>query len=161
MKKLTKDDERILFHTYKKYFENDYKPFLIQDLVYDLIKEYNQLDIIKTIAPLNSNEFIVLAQFGELSSKLGGLKYEKILSSEDIQKSQESPNIIINDITKIYAPDVDKITEIKKILKYRRGMYWLKVNCILTWQFIWKHFIVTIIVAALTAYIITTYITPP
>ena len=150
MKILETDEKKLLFHIYITKFGDNYKPFTINDLVYDFIKEYNQDDIIKNIASLASQEFVVVKRNGTT------------LNNEIVQRIfKDDPIITEMSGLELCAPNVEKMNEIKKGFRYRRGINWLKINCILTWQFIWKHFIVTIIVAALTAFIITKYIPPP
>lgn len=152
MTKLKKDDEKILFHIYKKKYMTNYKPFGISDLVSEFITEFNVEDIIIIVYTLVSQGFIVV--------KKEGMKLE-VDKVQEILKTVTNLDIIEKLGFELCAPNVEKITEIKKLLRYRRGINWLKENIILTWRFIWKHFIVTIIVAALTTYIITKYITPP
>ena len=152
MTKLKKDDEKILFHIYKKKYMTNYKPFRTSDLESEFITEFNGEDIINIVYSLVSQGFIVV--------KMKGTKLE-VDKVQEILKKQKDPDIIEKLGFELCAPNVEKITDIKKLLRYRRGINWLKENIILTWRFIWKHFIVTIIVAALTTYIITEYITPP
>jgi hypothetical protein len=152
MTKLKKDDEKILFHIYIKKYMRNYKPFRISDLVSEFITEFNGDDIIIIVDSLVSQGFIVV--------KKKGMKLE-VDKVQEILKTVNNPDIVEKLGFELCAPNVEKITEIKKLLRYRRAINWLKENIILTWQFIWRHFIVTIIVAALTTYIITKYITPP
>ena len=156
MNKLKKDDEKILFYIYKKKYVTNYKPFRTSDLVSEFITEFNGENIIDIVFSFVSKGFIVV--------KMKGTKLE-VNQVQDILKNGKSPDMVDRYGFELCAPNVEKITEIKKLLRYRRGINWLKENIILTWRFIWRHFIVTImvaiIVAALTTYIITEYITPP
>ena len=152
MTKLKKDDEKILFHIYKKKYMINYKPFRTSDLESEFITEFNGEDIINIVYSLVSQGFIVV--------KMKGTKLE-VDKVQEILKTHKNLDIVEKLGFELCAPNVEKITEIKKLLRYRRGINWLKEYVILTWRFIWKHFIVTIIVAALTTYIITKYITPP
>ena len=148
MNKLKKDEKNILYHVYKKKYMTDYKPFRITDLISDLIVEYNEENIIDAINSLVSKEFIIV--------KIGGVALP-VDQIQSILKPDNHPEII--DGLELCAPNVEKFNDIKKLLIYRRSEDWLSENITLTWQFIWKHFIVTIIVSALTTYIITKYIT--
>ena len=130
----------------------NYKPFRASDLVSEFITEFNGEDIIDIVFSFVSKGFIVV--------KMKGTKLE-VNQVQDILKKGKSPDMVDRYGFELCAPNVEKITEIKKLLRYCRGINWLKENIILTWRFIWRHFIVTIIVAALTTYIITKYITPP
>jgi hypothetical protein len=153
MVKLKKDEEEVLYHIYKQKFMTDYEPFRISDVISEYIDKYNREDIIDVIKSLVSQGFIVVK-----TKKIPHPEPSKIL---DTLKAKPELIEIIEAQTEIElcTPNVDKIIEIKKLLRYRRGINWLTENIILTWQFIWKHFIVTIIVSAITTYIVTKYIT--
>lgn len=148
MSKLKKDEEKILYHIYKKRYMVNYRPFRISDLLSEFISEYNANDIINIINSLVSQGFIVV--------KTNGIALQVDAAQRFLTGN---PEVVERIPLELCAPNVEKITEIKKLLRYRRGINWIKENFILTWQFVWKHFIVTIIVSALTTYIITKYIT--
>lgn len=152
--KLTKDEKDILFYIYTNKFGDGYEAFIVQDLVDALIKKYNHYDVIENIISLSCNNFIALKQFERMR--------DEQLSCGRIKTIFGGDHLIRNDRVKIWAPDsVEKHKEMKKILRTRICKHWLLTNFSLYWLFIWKHFIVTIVTAALTAYVITTYITPP
>ena len=55
-------------------------------------------------------------------------------------------------------PNVRKLQEIKKIFWKRRGWDWIWNKVSKTWDFLWKHIIITIIISVIVS-IITAYIT--
>jgi hypothetical protein len=50
-------------------------------------------------------------------------------------------------------PNARKFQEIKRFFWKHRALDWIKIALLETWLFLWKHFIVTIILAVITAYI--------
>lgn len=152
MVKLKKEEEEVLYHIYKKKYATDYRPFRISDIISEYIGKYNRLEIINVIGSLVSQGFIVLK-----TNNIPHPDPSQILAILNARPELLEITERQTDI-ELCAPVVDKITEIKKLLRYRISINWLKENIVLTWQFLWKHFIVDIIVSALTAYIITKYI---
>lgn len=55
----------------------------------------------------------------------------------------------------IGIPDVTTLNKLKRLFLRRRVFDWFRRFVLQTWQFVWKHFIVTIIISVITAYLTT------
>lgn len=150
MSKLKKDEEKILYHIYKRY-TTDYKPFKISDLISELIDEYNRDNIIVIIHSFVSQGFIVV--------KIKGITHPTLVNILEILKTK--PDMVeiferTNDL-ELCAPNVEKINEIKKLLRYRIGIDWLRKKFIQILQFIWNNLVIIIIsvIVSISSYIIT------
>jgi hypothetical protein len=159
MDRLKKDEEDVLDYIYEEKYTNDYKPFKISDIISKYIGKYNNKEIIDVIYSFVSQGFIVFKIKKSTQPELVGILDRLKANPELLELVEASLDM------ELCVPGVDKIDEIKKILRYRRGKNWLKKNTVLTWQFLWKHFIVaiivTLIVSVVTTYILTKYITHP
>lgn len=86
------------------------------------------------------------------------LKFEKEEIEKILYELIEKGYIVKVDVDGFAIPVLKKYKEIEKIFLWLRAKDWLVYHLRVTWEFVWKHFIVTIITAVITAYLTTRFL---